>query len=164
MTALTDFYAALDALVVPLCETHAARLKCGRGCASCCVDDLTVYAVEARNIQETHAELLHNAAPHSSGACAFLDAAGACRIYESRPYVCRTQGLPLRWLEEMDDDESLVELRDICPLNDVGEPIEELPAETCWTIGPFEGKLAQLQYADDKSMPRIALRKLFAHT
>ena len=157
---LTEFYATVDALATRLHETHAARLKCGRGCSSCCVDDLTVYAIEARNIQSRHADLLTQATPRESGACAFLDGAGGCRIYESRPYVCRTQGLPLRWLEEIDDD-ALVEMRDICPLNDAGEPIEELPEEICWTIGPFEEQLAQLQYAADKSMPRIALRDLF---
>jgi hypothetical protein len=161
MNTLADFYAAVDALAAPLHKTHAARLKCGRGCASCCVDGLTVYAVEARNIQQNHAAWLQNAAPHAAGACAFLDEAGACRIYASRPYVCRTQGLPLRWLEDTDDDETLVELRDICPLNDTGEPLEELPEEICWTIGPFEQTLAQLQYAQDKSMPRVALRELF---
>lgn len=158
---LTEFYAAVDALATRLHETHAARLKCGRGCSSCCVEGLTVYAIEAGNIQNRHAGLLTQNTPHEPGACAFLDQAGACRIYASRPYVCRTQGLPLRWLEEI-DDETLVEMRDICPLNEAGEPIEELPEEICWTIGPFEETLAQLQYAADKSMPRIALRDLFA--
>ena len=32
------------------------------------------------------------------GACAFLDGEGGCRVYPDRPYVCRTQGLPLRWI------------------------------------------------------------------
>ena len=39
--------------------------------------------------------------------------------------VCRTQGLPLRFIEETDD--GLAEFRDICPLNDDPKhPIEEL--------------------------------------
>jgi Fe-S-cluster containining protein len=164
MKDLQDFYAAVDARAGRLRETHAARLKCSRGCSSCCVDGLTVYQIEAENIRARHSILLTQEKSHPTGVCAFLDEAGACRIYASRPYVCRTQGLPLRWLEETDDDETLVELRDICPLNDTGEPLEELPEEICWTIGPFEQTLAQLQYAEDKAMPRVALRDLFANS
>ncbi|MEO6418158.1 MAG: YkgJ family cysteine cluster protein, partial [Polyangiaceae bacterium] len=79
---------------------HEARLACKRGCSACCVDELTVFEVEAAPIRLRHAELLATGAPHVEGACAFLDDEGACRIYAERPYVCRTQGLPLRWVEE----------------------------------------------------------------
>lgn len=92
--------------------------------------------------------------------CAFLDKNDACRIYENRPYVCRTQGLPLRWFDEIEDE--LVELRDICPLNEEGVPVENLEEEKCWTIGEFESKLAELQkeFGQGKNK-RIKLRKLF---
>jgi len=80
--------------------------------------------------------------------CAFLDDAGACRIYSHRPYVCRSQGVPLRWTDE-DEAGDLVELRDICPLNEAGTPIEALPAESCWSIGWAETALAQLQSSLD---------------
>ena len=139
---------------------HAARLACRRGCASCCVDGLTVFEVEAEPIRRLHAGLLATGVPHEEGACAFLDAEGACRIYAERPYVCRTQGLPLRWLEERDGHP--VELRDICPLNDLAGPIEELPAEDCWTLGPVEERLAQLQLDAGTTGDRTALRSLFA--
>ncbi len=94
--------------------------------------------------------------------CAFLDAEGGCRIYAERPYVCRTQGLPLRWLEPQGD--LTVELRDICPLNDQDlelDPIESLNAEVCWTIGPFEDRLAALQVSSPGSAQRTFLRDLF---
>ena len=157
---LARLYEAVDALAARLHETHAARLSCKRGCSSCCVDGLAVYQIEADNIRQQRADLLENEAPRAAGACALLDEAGACRVYANRPYVCRTQGLPLRWLEEI-DEETMVEMRDICPLNEAGEPVEELPEEVCWTIGPFEENLARLQYAADKTMPRVALRGLF---
>ena len=79
----------------------------------------------------------------------FLGSEGECRIYAIRPYVCRTQGLPLRWIE---DD---IDYRDICELNDV--PVETLEPEACWTIGEFEERLARMQ-GDGK---RVALRDLF---
>jgi hypothetical protein len=139
---------------------HAARLECRKGCSSCCVDGLTVFEVEAELIRARHAELLAANAPHAEGACAFLDAHGACRIYAERPYVCRTQGLPLRWIEEREG--GAVELRDICPLNEAGTPVEELDADACWTLGPVEERLGQLQLAAGAGPPRIRLRDLFA--
>ncbi len=94
-----------------------------------------------------------------------LDADGACRIYEVRPYVCRTQGLPLRWVE------AAVERRDICPLNEPGEPIEELPEDACWELGPIEERLAATELeegraagdsgAPEATRPRVRLRDLF---
>lgn len=161
LDALEKMYEEVDSLSNHLAEIHKERLRCGRGCSSCCVDELTVYEIEAENIRRHHAEFLETAMPHETGACAFLDEEGSCRIYEQRPYVCRTQGLPLRWFEETEDDE-IVELRDICPLNEEGAPVENLEEEECWTIGTFEQRLADLQYElDGGEMRRVALRDLF---
>ena len=141
---------------------NGERLHCTKGCSSCCVDDLTVFAVEIASIRLHHAELLASGTPHATGSCAFLDSAGACRIYADRPYVCRTQGLPLRWIE--DREEGAVELRDICHLNDVDvdSPLEALPAEACWTLGPVEERLVLLQIAAGTGSHRERLRDLFA--
>ena len=150
-------HGAIDAAAAVIAARHGDRLACRRGCSGCCVDDLTVFEVEARAIAHHHPEVLVQA-PHAVGGCAFLDAEGACRIYNTRPYVCRTQGLPLRWLE---DDGS--ELRDVCPLNLVDEAIEQLPADACWPIGPVEARLAALQASalPDGERRRVALRALF---
>jgi Fe-S-cluster containining protein len=138
---------------------HAARLQCRQGCSSCCVDGLTVFEPEAQRIRSRHAGLLATGKAHAEGACAFLDEHGGCRIYADRPYVCRTQGLPLRWIEERDG--GVVELRDICPLNEAGEPVEELNAEACWSIGPFEERLARLALEGGAGSRRTRLRDLF---
>ncbi len=162
---ITALHAAIDVDARRLHVLHAARLQCKRGCAACCVDELSVSAVEAAEIRRHHAVLLATGAPHAVGACAFLDDAGACRIYAERPYVCRTQGLPLRWLDDDDADEhAQIELRDICPLNEPGEPIELLPAEECWTLGPIEERLARVQLASGLPPARIPLRSLFAQS
>jgi hypothetical protein len=142
---------AVDAMTAPIARTHEGKLACRRGCSGCCVDDITVFAVEAEAITRVHGTLLELEAPHAEGACAFLDSEGSCRIYAERPYVCRTQGLPLRWL---DGDH---EARDVCSLNLVGEAIEELPPSACWTIGPVENKLIELQ----RDGRRVSLRSLF---
>ena len=97
---LAQLYHEVDEAARRLEAVHADRLQCRRGCSSCCVDTLTVFEVEAENIRRHQGELLRAETPHAAGACAFLGETGACRIYEHRPYVCRTQGLPLRWIAE----------------------------------------------------------------
>jgi hypothetical protein len=157
--AIVALHAGVERVTRRLHVVHAARLQCRQGCSSCCVDDLTVFDVEAAQIRLHHAELLASGVPHAVGACAFLDETGSCRIYAERPYVCRTQGLPLRWSE--DGDEGPIERRDICPLNEAGDPIEQLAADDCWTIGPVEERLALLQIAAGPGPHRMRLRDLF---
>ena len=164
LAALDRFYLELDRRLAPLYRIHAARLQCRPGCHQCCVDDLTVWQVEAHYIRLHHEALLRRETPHPAGGCAFLNSEGHCRIYPHRPYVCRTQGLPLRWIEE-EPDGGWVEFRDICPLNEPGEAIEMLPEDQCWTIGPFEARLAKIQSEFmGGAGQRIALRSLFRVT
>ena len=151
----------VDVQVKSLVVLHAERLQCRRGCTACCVDDLTVFDVEAERIRTHRSEVLESE-PHPPGACAFLDGDGACRIYSDRPYVCRTQGLPLRWFAE-DEGGAPVELRDICPLNESETPLDSLPDASCWLIGPTEGRLSELE-ASVGSGKRVALRDLFQET
>lgn len=164
---LEAFYASVDARVAQLTERHAARLNCRKGCSACCVDDIRVFEVEAAHIRAKHAPLLANATPHETGACAFLDADGACRIYADRPYVCRTHGLPLAWVEERetpDGEGEFVELRDICHLNEAGEPLEALEPQECWRIGTAEDQLRKLEEQHSGApKARVALRSLFGH-
>jgi uncharacterized protein len=151
---LNDLHQEIDTRAAELAETHRDRLVCRQGCFGCCVDDITVFEVEGEKIRNGAAELLATAEPHPPGRCAFLGAEGECRIYDLRPYVCRTQGLPLRWI----DEEAEAEYRDICTLNDeTGTPLEELPAEECWTIGEYEERLARM----NGSAKRVALRDLW---
>ncbi len=158
LSELKRFYTKVDEKVEVLKKRHTGRLRCGKGCSACCIDEITVFEIEAENIKLHHAELLENEKPHDVGKCAFLDENGACRIYENRPYVCRTQGLPLRWL----DEENWIEYRDICYLNETDEPIENLAVEECWTIGVFESWLASLQVEfGNGQMNRVSLRGLF---
>jgi len=97
----------VDEASAPIERVNSKRLQCRQGCSDCCTDGLTVLLIEAAVIQRHHADLLERGDPRPPGACAFLDGEGRCRIYAQRPYVCRTQGLPLRWLEE-DENEDIV--------------------------------------------------------
>ncbi len=161
LEGLDLFYAEVDAAVGRLCESAPWRLQCRPGCPGCCVDGITVFEVEADQIRRHHGDLLESGTAHPEGVCAFLDDAGACRIYEHRPYVCRTQGLPLRWIVG-DPEGEWVEMRDICPENEVDCDLLRLEPEDCWLIGPFEERLRALQMAlYEGSLERRLLRQLF---
>ncbi len=159
--AIETLHAEADEVGGAVASQHRGRLQCRRGCSGCCVDGITVFEVEAERILARHSHRLATEAPGPEGACAFLDPAGACRIYEERPYVCRTQGLPLRWNDED------AEYRDICPLNEPGPPLVSIPASACFELGPFEARLAGLQASRQglrpgASLARVALRSLFS--
>ena len=159
---LKNLYREVDSRVAVLSDEHGDRLKCRRGCSACCLDGLTVFEVEASHIREHCGPVLREH-PHPKGACAFLDDRGACRIYSYRPYVCRTQGLPLRWIETSASAEAeTIEYRDICHLNQAGPALENLRASQCWTIGDYEGRLAQLQADSGGALRRVYLRDLFS--
>lgn len=160
LALLELFYRKVDEEIARLADIHADELACREGCSTCCVDNISIFKIEAGNILHHHEELLGSAEPHAAGVCAFLDVSGGCRIYAHRPYVCRTQGLPFRWIEDNDENER-TEWRDICPLN--GEHIEvtELSEDECLTLGPFEGRLAELQKSVFGNLDRVTLRSLF---
>ncbi len=175
--ALLELHRRIDEAVVDLAARQAGRLRCARGCSSCCLDELSVRPVEAARIRRRQATLLRDARPHPLGACAFLDGSGACRIYQDRPAVCRSQGLPLRLLFE-DERGEIVEHRDICPLNlEGGPPLAQLDEQDCWLIGPHELQLAEIDARflagatpaadvdedgpDDDEEVRVPLRSLF---
>jgi len=162
--AALDGLAALHAAVDREAAALAARLgpciTCHRGCADCCQDGLTVLTLEVERIRRTMPDLLAAGRPHAPGACAMLDADGSCRIYPVRPYVCRTQGLPLQVFTE-DAAGDLEERRDICPLNRPEEPLDRLPDDRLWTVGPWELKLVRLQERFAGAVRRVALRSLF---
>lgn len=150
-----QLHRAVDELVAPIGARLGDRLMCRMGCSGCCTDGLTIFEVEAELIQRRHPDALLSP-PAPAGQCAMLTPQGACRVYAARPYVCRTQGYPLRWAE--DDGEK----RDICPLNDDGSDLTELPDALCWTLGPIERRLASAQaLIDGGEGRRVAIRDLF---
>ena len=158
---LEALHREIDQQAQVLVARHAGRIACRRGCADCCIDGLTSFEIEAERIRRHHTELLARGRPHPPGRCAMLDELGACRIYPDRPYICRTQGLPLRWLEETASGE-LAEHRDVCPLNLTDLSLLELPDEAFWRLGPVEQRLAELQHRAFGSLRRVALRELFS--
>jgi uncharacterized protein len=99
-------YLALQSRVDELCcrtaERFASQLSCHPGCDACC-RHLSVFAVEAAALgqalgalAEPDAELIRRAAQLAGpGAPCPLLQDGLCLLYQARPIICRTHGLPL---------------------------------------------------------------------
>lgn len=76
-------------------------MQCATGCSDCCHVRLTITEVEATAIRahvgawprQAQAQLADTG---QANHCAALDAAGRCRIYDARPLVCRSHGVPVR--------------------------------------------------------------------
>jgi Fe-S-cluster containining protein len=109
--------ARIDAHHARVAQAHP--LRCARGCSACCYVRLTVSRVEADHIRSSRPSVPARA---SRGAlddhplferlaglepCPFLGPEGDCAIYEARPLICRSHGLPLRIDDRID----------ACPLN-----------------------------------------------
>lgn len=161
-SSIDALHAEVDRQVSVLEAALPMPLSCRRGCADCCVDGLTVFEVEAERIRRQYPQVLAGE-PGPPGMCPFLSPEDrSCRVYAARPYVCRTQGFGLRWFEEDEETEEVVEYRDICPLNlDALDPATASESQL-WLIGPFEDGLQRAQWQQSGDMRRVALRELFA--
>jgi len=126
-----------DAHFSSVIETQPQNLQCGAGCSLCCYGlfeigsgDVPVIAegleqmhpsrrkkvirkaleIEAINLRECSPEEKEAYFDRTqSTPCPNLDEKGLCQMYEHRPLVCRTFGLPLR--------EGRKYLGDVCELN-----------------------------------------------
>ncbi len=101
--ALMQTYEALAAQVDVLSARAGARedVVCGAGCDGCCQPGLTVGALEAARVRTAASKLsvsetaqLRDRTITPDARCVFL-LQGRCAIYDGRPMVCRSQGLPL---------------------------------------------------------------------
>jgi Fe-S-cluster containining protein len=126
---------------------HGQHMACREGCSRCCHTHISVFVSEAAEIgawfnaqsADTQATLRqHWCEPQKSGVdaagkqqppCVFLHN-NRCTIYEVRPTICRSQGLPLMFREEnLKAQETTIHV-DFCPLN-FTEP-NALPPQAEW--------------------------------
>ncbi len=99
----------LDRHCAELYQLHAPHLNCKAGCDSCCMD-FSIFPVEFYAIkQQAGDDLKKGMNPASEGGCPFL-VNHRCVIYDTRPMICRTQGLPLLYMGEEQWELSVCEL------------------------------------------------------
>lgn len=85
-------------------------LQCGPGCADCCIR-FSVLPLEAAIVAE--ALQGQKPIPRDDGDKCLLLSGDLCQVYEVRPVICRTQGLPLGYIDEA---AGTIEVS-ACPLN-----------------------------------------------
>ncbi|MEI6306062.1 MAG: YkgJ family cysteine cluster protein [Deltaproteobacteria bacterium] len=94
------------------------HLKCTQGCSSCC-KAITLFPVEAAAITvalaslptEQAAAIRHKVEDHCDDESCPLLHDNSCLLYDARPIICRTHGLPILYLENGEQH------MDCCPLN-----------------------------------------------
>lgn len=101
-----EAYEGFAERVAPFSVAASRRedVQCARGCSSCCVVGLTVCAVEATRLRRAidgleagvRQKVRSQASDDSRTQCVLL-VDDSCVVYDARPMVCRTQGLPLAY-------------------------------------------------------------------
>jgi Fe-S-cluster containining protein len=142
---------------------YSSEMVCRAGCHSCCKPGLTVSELEAAAITDflnrspeslARAKAADSENPHKGKRCSFLDGSGSCTIYEARPVVCRSHGVPLQVSVKEDQ-----KVRDVCPLNFKTSALSELPTNFVMNLDTVNVLLSLLnRRAFGKSMKRIPLR------
>ena len=109
-TLLANYFALrtrVDELCHVIGQGFATHIACTAGCDRCC-RHLSLFPVEAfalaeavRRLAPDRVELLRNLAAAASpdSACPLLQD-GLCLLYDARPIICRTHGLPLVYLQD----------------------------------------------------------------
>jgi Fe-S-cluster containining protein len=130
---------------------HQQHTVCRHGCDQCCMNfnllpvefHAILNAVKGRKID---IQLTGN-----DEECPFL-VEHSCQIYESRPLICRSHGLPILTMDEDGDDWEL----SFCPLNFTKADEEYFTNENCYPQDVFNSKLYLLNqefintYKDEK--------------
>ena len=122
MSHCLDNYKQLISRVDALCGEIAAvlgeQITCTAGCSTCC-SSITVFPVEAaymRQILENlpgqqAEEIRRHVSEHAAGERCPLLLHHRCLLYEARPLICRTHGLPIVYTADGRRNS------DCCPLN-----------------------------------------------
>ncbi|HIJ90967.1 MAG: YkgJ family cysteine cluster protein [Desulfobulbaceae bacterium] len=121
MTCIQDYHqllADLEEEISRVGKIHAANLSCGPGCASCCAP-FNILPIEAACVREAidalppanRNQLSRNLAERIDRCPLLID--DLCSVYAARPVICRTQGLPLAYIDE---EREAIEVS-ACPLN-----------------------------------------------
>jgi Fe-S-cluster containining protein len=135
----------VDALCVKLEETHKEQITCSRGCHKCCMD-FSIFPVEMYSIlQETDRRKININHDASEGECVFM-MEGLCSIYESRPLICRTHGLPLLY---MGGDEWQLSY---CELNFTGSNLPEFNEANTFPQDRYNSRLFMINWEFIKSL------------
>lgn len=144
-------------------ERSPDAMQCRSGCDRCCHARLSVFAIEAERIALALAELAARDPalrarvraqaddPLHADRCALL-VDGRCAVYDERPLLCRSHGLPTVF----EHDDGTVS-HACCPLNFVDEAP---PRESVLRVAAIDQPLAIMARMHDGHGHRVALSDL----
>jgi Fe-S-cluster containining protein len=137
-------YRNLVAKVDELCRRinlqYRGLISCRKGCDGCC-RHITLFPVEAAALAaalrecspEKSARIRNLARTASADRCPLLEE-GICLLYQARPIICRTHGLPL--IADREGEKTI----DFCPKNFSG--ISSFPAADVLNLDLLNSTLA----------------------
>ena len=94
-----------------------------------------------------------------------IDREGRCSIYEVRPMICRSHGMPVSWKADdalQSGDLQGVESRDVCPLNFDGVDLSVLPKTDVLSLDKLNIVLSLInrKFDEEKSGMRFSVEEL----
>ena len=105
-----EMLARLDVFAKQLAARHGKRIVCAPGCSACCKQVLELLPVEFYYLQTAARDLDMKGPAAAEGLCPLLHE-GHCLLYEHRPVICRTHGMPVLV------EENGLQRVDCCPEN-----------------------------------------------
>ncbi|RJX30405.1 MAG: hypothetical protein C4531_09065 [Desulfurivibrio sp.] len=142
---LQDYRALVDRIdeeIRKTAELHGDRLRCAPGCSQCCAIS-SVLPLEAAmlrqaigGLDEQLRKMLRLQAEADVSCPLLVDR--LCLVYQARPLICRTHGLPIAYV---DYERQAIEVS-ACPLNFSEQ--YEFDRQELFFIDPFNGELVRL--------------------
>lgn len=155
-------------------ERQSRHMLCRSGCSDCCRARLSMTHVETaylrRNLaqlpRERRADVAARAQRDKQEYCPALDPEGRCGIYEVRPLICRSFGVPLRRASR----EPLIQPStiDVCDKNFTNTSLAVLPQLDILEHDPLTATLNAIdgEYCSRHALhdyERIPLRQILAY-
>jgi len=141
-------------------QRNQTAIMCRKGCSGCCRAGLSVSPLEFDFILDYLKEkpdVLKEALEtegdfrKASGSCGFLTESGSCSIYEVRPIICMSHGVPV----QVRMDEQVI--KSVCPLN-FKEGLEHLESSNFMNLDLINSILSLINARDyDPSSERKSL-------
>lgn len=149
MNPLSAYYQLrneLDQRCVALSQEHTAHLQCQAGCDSCCMA-FNIFPLELEAIRQEAADKLQlGQTPPTEDDCPFL-VDHQCVIYQSRPFICRTQGLPLLFVNDEEWELS------VCELNFTEYDFAQFSEDNTFAMDRYNSRLFMLNRQYLESLP-----------
>lgn len=152
--ALKELYQKVAEFENGLSPFTRSKMQCQNKCSRCCRVNISVFQVEADlitawfvGLSEEQKQILKKSWLVSSenGVCSLLKN-DSCTIYETRPLICRTQGLVFRFIQDSK------ELLDVCPLNK--DVLEKVQPKEILNLDLLNLILSQLESVDAQNQFR----------